>query len=38
MKKKFSEYNQLDLSEVNKEILRTWDEKDIFQKSLEIRK
>ncbi|HXL00080.1 MAG TPA: class I tRNA ligase family protein, partial [Dysgonamonadaceae bacterium] len=38
MKKKFSEYNQLDLSKVNKEILRTWDEKDIFQKSLEIRK
>jgi isoleucyl-tRNA synthetase len=38
MKKKFSEYNQLNLSEVNKEILRTWDEKDIFQKSLEIRK
>ena len=37
MKKKFSEYNQLDLSEVNKEILKEWDEKEIFQKSLEIR-
>ncbi len=37
MKKKFSEYNQLDLSEVNKEMLKEWDEKEIFQKSLEIR-
>jgi len=37
MSKKFPEYNQLNLSEVNKEILNVWDEKDIFRKSLEIR-
>ncbi len=37
MSKKFPEYNQLNLSEVNKEILKVWDEKDIFRKSLEMR-
>lgn len=38
MSKKFPEYNQLNLSEVNKEMLNLWDEKEIFRKSLEIRK
>ena len=38
MSKKFTEYNQLNLSEINKEILRQWDEMGIFQKSLETRK
>ena len=37
MSKKFPEYNQLNLSEVNKEMLKLWDEKEIFRKSLEIR-
>jgi len=37
MSKKFPEYDQLNLSAVNKEILKVWDEKDIFRKSLEIR-
>ncbi|GHU71980.1 isoleucine--tRNA ligase [Bacteroidia bacterium] len=37
MAKKFAEYNQLDLSEVNKEVLKRWEENNIFQKSLEIR-
>ena len=37
MSKKFPEYNQLNLSEINKEILKVWDEKEIFRKSLEMR-
>ncbi len=37
MSKKFTEYNQLNLSEINKELLKEWDEKDVFHKSLEIR-
>jgi isoleucyl-tRNA synthetase len=37
MAKKFAEYNHLDLSEVNKEVLKRWEENNIFQKSLEIR-
>src|SRR5690554_6358710 len=37
MSKKFPEYNQLNLSEVNKEMLKVWDEKDVFNKSLESR-
>ncbi|MDD4777997.1 MAG: isoleucine--tRNA ligase [Fermentimonas sp.] len=37
MSKKFPEHSHLDLSEVNKEILKEWDEKDIFKRSLEIR-
>ena len=37
MSKKFPEYNQLNLSDVNKEMLKVWDEKDIFRKSLEMR-
>ena len=38
MSKKFPEYNELDLSAVNKEILEKWDTQDIFQKSLTTRK
>ncbi len=37
MSKKFTEYNQLNLSDINKEVLKQWDENDIFRKSLEIR-
>jgi isoleucyl-tRNA synthetase len=37
MNKKFPEYNQLNLSDVNKEMLSLWDDKEIFRKSLEIR-
>ena len=37
MSKKFTEYSQLNLSEINKEMLRQWDEQDVFRKSLEIR-
>jgi isoleucyl-tRNA synthetase len=37
MSKKFAEYNQLNLSEVNREILEYWENEKIFQKSLEIR-
>ena len=33
MSKKFNEYNQLNLSEVNKDILARWDELDVFTKS-----
>ena len=34
MSKKFTEYGQLNLSEVNREVLKAWDEKDVFSKSM----
>ena len=34
MSKKFTEYGQLNLSDVNKEVLKDWDEKDVFSKSM----
>ena len=34
MSKKFTEYSQLNLSEVNKEMLKKWDENDVFSKSM----
>ena len=34
MSKKFTEYSQLNLSEVNKEVLKKWDENDVFSKSM----
>ena len=34
MSKKFAEYSQLNLSEVNKAILKKWDENSVFAKSL----
>lgn len=37
MSKKFREYKQLDLSQVNKEILARWDENDTFHKSITTR-
>ena len=37
MSKKFPEHSHLDLSEINREMLKEWDEKDIFKRSLEIR-
>lgn len=37
MSSKFPEYKGLDLSQVNKEVLKTWDEHDTFHKSLKIR-
>ncbi|MDR0430652.1 MAG: isoleucine--tRNA ligase [Tannerellaceae bacterium] len=38
MNKKFAEYSKLDLSNINKEMLKKWQDGDIFHKSLEIRK
>jgi isoleucyl-tRNA synthetase len=38
MSKKFAEYSSFNLSEINKEVLKKWDEQDIFHKSLETRK
>ena len=35
---KFKEYKGLDLSQVNKDVLQTWDKNDTFRKSLETRK
>ncbi|MDD2798695.1 MAG: isoleucine--tRNA ligase [Bacteroidales bacterium] len=35
--KKFAEYTRFDLSEINKEILKKWDDEDIFHKSLKAR-
>ncbi|GHU54989.1 isoleucine--tRNA ligase [Bacteroidia bacterium] len=37
MNKKFSEYSKFDLSSINKEMLKKWQEGDIFHKSIEIR-
>ena len=34
MSKKFAEYSQLNLSEVNKEVLKKWDEDDVFSRSM----
>ena len=34
MEKKFTEHSQLNLSEVNKEVLKKWDEADVFHKSM----
>ncbi|MEG1685288.1 MAG: isoleucine--tRNA ligase [Bacteroides sp.] len=34
MNKKFSEYSQFNLSEVNKEVLKKWDENAVFAKSM----
>ena len=38
MSKKFTEYSKFDLSNVNKEVLKKWQDGDIFHKSLETRK
>ncbi|MDR0989516.1 MAG: class I tRNA ligase family protein, partial [Prevotellaceae bacterium] len=38
MSKKFAEYTQLDLAQVNKEILEKWDEHQVFAKSITQRK
>ena len=34
MSKKFAEYSQFDLSKVNKEVLKKWDENQVFAKSM----
>ena len=34
MSEKFTEYSQLNLSEVNKEVLKKWDENDVFSRSM----
>ena len=34
MCKKFTEYSKLDLSEVNKEVLKKWDEDNVFSRSM----
>ncbi len=37
MNKKFAEYSKFDLSDVNKEVLKKWQDGDVFHKSLKIR-
>jgi isoleucyl-tRNA synthetase len=37
MNKKFAEYSKLDLADVNQEILKRWEDGNVFRKSLEIR-
>ncbi|MDR2969953.1 MAG: class I tRNA ligase family protein, partial [Tannerellaceae bacterium] len=37
MSKKFAEYSKFDLSNVNKEVLKKWQEGDIFRKSFQMR-
>lgn len=38
MSKRFTEYNQFNLSDINKRILEKWDSENVFQQSLDIRK
>ena len=35
--KKFNEYNKFNLSDINKEVLKKWDEENVFGKSIEER-
>lgn len=35
--KKFAEYSNFNLSDINKEVLKQWNEKDLFHKSVKIR-
>lgn len=37
MSSRFSEYNTFDLSDINKEVLKKWQDGDVFHKSLSIR-
>jgi len=37
MSKKFAEYSGFDLSKINQDILKKWDEEDLFHKSMDIR-
>ena len=37
MKNRFAEYDSFDLSEINREVLKKWQEDDLFHKSLSIR-
>jgi isoleucyl-tRNA synthetase len=37
MSKRFTEYSGFDLSAINQEILKKWDAKDLFHKSMDIR-
>ncbi|MCB9017681.1 MAG: isoleucine--tRNA ligase [Prevotellaceae bacterium] len=37
MGKKFAEYSNFNLSDINKEVMRQWDEKDLFHKSITTR-
>ena len=34
MGKRFTEYSQFDLSQVNKDVLKKWDENQVFAKSM----
>lgn len=34
MSKRFTEYSQFDLSQVNKDVLKKWDENQVFAKSM----
>ena len=37
MAKKFAEHSSFNLSDINKEVLKQWEEKDLFHKSVKIR-
>ena len=37
MSRKFTEYERLDLSQINKDMLKEWQNEDLFKKSMEIR-
>lgn len=37
MSKKFAEYSDFNLSQINKEVLKEWDNNDVFHKSIETR-
>lgn len=37
MAKKFTEYNGLNLTQVNNEVLKAWNDNDVFHKSIDER-
>jgi len=37
MSKKFAEYSSFDLAKINQDILKKWDDEDLFHKSMDIR-
>ena len=38
MSTKFPEYKPFDLSQINKEVLKNWEEKQVFQQSIDSRR
>ena len=37
MKKKFNEYNNFNLSEINRSVLERWNSENLFEQSMKVR-